>query len=326
LSERPLEPPFVSPEVAEPWQPWKRFQHRYWIHAVLLLLTVVTTTLVGAAQYASYRIESGQLPDRIVATDYLPGGLWYSLTILAILGAHEMGHYLMCRRHQIDATLPYFLPIPLPLTGTLGAFIKIREPFRNRRALFDIGVAGPIAGFVVLIPLLFLGTAMSPAATPPSDPTEGRVVIQLGEPLLFQFAEWVIWGNVNRDWINLHPMAFGAWFGLIATALNLMPFGQLDGGHVSYAVLGRRSTLVSLVTVSAALGLTFVSSSWYAAAGLMVLMLVVFGPRHPRVVDEYEELGRPRLITAVFAAVIFILCFTPAPIEISEAIRPLTTR
>ena len=200
----------------------------------------------------------------------------------------------MCRRHQIDATLPYFLPVPLPLTGTLGAFIKIREPFpqppgslrhRRRRAY---------RGFVVLVPLLFLGTALSPAATPPSDPTEGRVVIQLGEPLLFQFAEWAIWGNVNRDWINLHPMAFGAWFGLIATALNLMPFGQLDGGHVSYAVLGRRSTVVSLVTVSAALGLTFVSSSWYAAAGLMVLMLLVFGPRHPRVVDEYEELGRPR--------------------------------
>jgi membrane-associated protease RseP (regulator of RpoE activity) len=316
----------VSPEVAEPWQPWKRFQHRYWIHAVLLLLTLVTTTLVGAAQYASYRIESGQPPDRITAADYVPGGLWYSLTILAILGAHEMGHYLMCRRHQIDATLPYFLPVPLPLTGTLGAFIKIREPFRNRRALFDIGVAGPIAGFVVLVPLLFLGTALSPAATPPSDPGEGRVVIQLGEPLLFQFAEWVIWGNVNRDWINLHPMAFGAWFGLIATALNLMPFGQLDGGHVSYAVLGRRSTIVSLVTVSAALGLTFVSSSWYAAAGLMVLMLLVFGPRHPRVVDEYEELGRPRVVTAILAAVIFILCFTPAPIEISEAIRPLTTR
>jgi membrane-associated protease RseP (regulator of RpoE activity) len=316
----------VSPEVAEPWQPWKRFQHRYWVHAVLLLLTVVTTTLVGAAQYASYRIESGRPPDRIIAADYLPGGLWYSLTILAILGAHEMGHYLMCRRHQIDATLPYFLPVPLPLTGTLGAFIKIREPFRNRRALFDIGVAGPIAGFVVLIPLLFLGTALSPAATPPSDPAEGRVIIQLGEPLLFQFAEWAIWGNVNRDWINLHPMAFGAWFGLIATALNLMPFGQLDGGHVSYAVLGRRSTIVSLVTVSAALGLTFVSSSWYAAAGLMVLMLLVFGPRHPRVVNEYEELGRPRVVTAILAAVIFILCFTPAPIEISEAIRPLTTR
>ena len=316
----------MSPEVAEPWQPWKRFQHRYWVHAVLLLLTLVTTTLVGAAQYASYRIESGLPPDRIIAADYLPGGLWYSLTILAILGAHEMGHYLMCRRHQIDATLPYFLPVPLPLTGTLGAFIKIREPFRNRRALFDIGVAGPIAGFVVLIPLLFLGTALSPAATPPSDPAEGRVIIQLGEPLLFQFAEWAIWGNVNRDWINLHPMAFGAWFGLIATALNLMPFGQLDGGHVSYAVLGRRSTLVSLVTVSAALGLTFVSSSWYAAAGLMVLMLLVFGPRHPRVVDEYEELGRPRVVTAILAAVIFILCFTPAPIEISEAIRPLTTR
>jgi membrane-associated protease RseP (regulator of RpoE activity) len=316
----------VSPEVAEPWQPWKRFQHRYWIHAVLLLLTLVTTTLVGAAQYASYRIESGQPPDGITAADYLPGGLWYSLTILAILGAHEMGHYLMCRRHQIDATLPYFLPVPLPLTGTLGAFIKIREPFRNRRALFDIGVAGPIAGFVVLIPLLFLGTALSPAATPPADPAEGRVVIQLGEPLLFQFAEWAIWGNVDRDWINLHPMAFGAWFGLIATALNLMPFGQLDGGHVSYAVLGRRSTVVSLVTVSAALGLTFISSSWYAAAGLMVLMLLVFGPRHPRVVDEYEELGRPRIVTAILAAVVFILCFTPAPIEISEAIRPLTTR
>jgi membrane-associated protease RseP (regulator of RpoE activity) len=311
-----LDPPA---ETFEPWAPVpparRRFQHRYWLHALLFLLTVGTTTLAGGCHYASYRLTSGGPPQALTLGDFIPGGFWYSLSILAILGAHEMGHYLMCRWHRIDATLPYFLPIPLPLTGTIGAFIRIREPFRTRRVLFDIGVAGPIAGFVVLVPMLFLGIAWSPAVSAPSDPEQLATAISMGEPLLFQLADRVVWGEATRGWVNMHPLAFAAWFGLIATALNLMPFGQLDGGHIAYAVLGRRSTIISLATVAVAVALTFVSSSWYLVTGMMLLMLLTFGPRHPSVLDEQEDLDPARIWIAVAAAVILIICFTPAPIE-----------
>ncbi len=311
-----MEPPLASddlPPSAPP--PRQRFQHRYWLHGLLFLLTVGTTTLAGGCHYASYRLTSGQLPQALTLADFVPGGFWYSLAILAILGAHEMGHYLMCRWHRTDATLPYFLPVPIPLTGTIGAFIRIREPFRTRRVLFDIGVAGPIAGFLVLVPMLFLGVAWSPAVSAPSDPEQLASAISMGEPLLFQLVDRVVWGEANRGWVNMHPLAFASWFGLIATALNLLPFGQLDGGHIAYAVLGRRSTIVSLATVAFAVGLTFVSSSWYLVTGMMLLMLLTFGPRHPSVLDEEEDLDAARVWIAVAAAVILVVCFTPAPIE-----------
>jgi membrane-associated protease RseP (regulator of RpoE activity) len=147
----------------------------------------------------------------------------------------------------------------------------------------------------------------------PSDPSE---LMELGEPLLFRFASWLVWGHVPDGFsINMHPVAFAAWFGLLATALNLFPIGQLDGGHVSYAVLGRRSTIVTLVMVAVAVGLTFVSSSWIAWTILLVLMLVTIGPRHPRTLDEEVPLDRGRLFLALVALVMLIVCFTPAPIE-----------
>jgi membrane-associated protease RseP (regulator of RpoE activity) len=247
-----------------------------------------------------------------------PYGLWYSGTLLAILGAHEMGHYLACRYHQVDATLPYFLPAPLPLTGTIGAFIRIREAFPNRRILFDIGVAGPLAGFALLLPALFVGIALSNVAPLPADFTGWS----LGEPLLFRLAAWAVWGSVGDGYsINLHPMAFAAWFGLLATALNLMPFGQLDGGHIAYSALGRRSTLISLLTIVIAVGLTFVSSSWLMMTIMMLIMLLAFGPRHPSVIAESVELDPARIAIAVLAAVVFILSFTPVPIEALDMLR-----
>lgn len=240
-------------------------------------------------------------------------GFWYSGTLLAILGAHELGHYFMCRYHRVDATLPYFLPAPLPLTGTVGAFIKIREMFPSKAVLFDIGVGGPIAGFVVLVPALFVGLGLSNVARLPEN-VDG--LLSLGEPLLFKLAAWAVWGPVADSYsLNLHPMAFAAWFGLIATALNLMPFGQLDGGHIAYAVLGRRATLVSLGTILGAIGLTFVSSSWLVVTIMMLVMLFTVGARHPRVIDEHLPLDPARRWIAVASAIIFVLCFTPAPIE-----------
>jgi membrane-associated protease RseP (regulator of RpoE activity) len=288
-----------------------RFQHRYRIHVLLLLATVATTTFVGALHYDAFR-AAFQLREPRFDLATLLGGFWYSGALLAILGAHEMGHYFMCRRHRVDATLPYFLPAPLPLTGTVGAFIRIREMFPSKAVLFDIGVGGPIAGFVVLVPALFWGLAMSNIAPLPHD----FAGLSLGEPLLFKVASWLVWGPIPDGYsINLHPMAFAAWFGLIATALNLMPFGQLDGGHIAYAALGPRATLISLATVLTAVGLTLISSSWLVVTIMMLVMLFTVGARHPRVYDEHVPLDPTRRWIAFGSAVIFILCFTPAPIE-----------
>jgi membrane-associated protease RseP (regulator of RpoE activity) len=217
-----------------------RFQHVLWKHVLLFVLTLATATLAGADHYAAFASEFGKR-DISYSWGLLGQGLWYSATILAILGAHEMGHYVACRRYRVDATLPFFLPLPPPFwTGTLGAVIRIREAFPNRRVLFDIGVAGPIAGFVVLVPALFLGLAMSTVVPAPAQSAE---LVYLGEPLLFKWATRLMFGALADGFtLNMHPMVFAAWFGMLATALNLLPFGQLDGGHITYATLGRWST------------------------------------------------------------------------------------
>jgi len=277
----------MSPETVPPylWQPRPKFRNRVWLHSLLFLLTIASTTLVG--------------------------GWAYSLTILSILGCHEFGHYFMCRYYDVDASLPYFLPIPITLTGTLGAFIRIREPIPSKRMFFDIGIAGPIAGFLVAVPALFIGVALSAKA-----PISAGDGLWLGEPLLFKIASRLLWGPMPEgETLVLHPVGFAAWFGMLATALNLFPFGQLDGGHISYAVLGRRSTYVTFATIGAAIALSYTSMSWMAWTVLMVVMLFTFGARHPRTYDEHERLDRPRLLLAAFAALMFALCFTPAPIE-----------
>jgi membrane-associated protease RseP (regulator of RpoE activity) len=285
-----------------------------WRHVVLFLLTVVTTVMVGAQHFASFQFDfgSGQAAE-LSTTAIMLNGLWYSVSILAILGAHEFGHYFACRHYNVDASLPYFLPAPLPLTGTLGAFIRIRQPIPGKRELFDIGIAGPIAGFVVAVPVLIAGMSFSRITALPPDTTG---FVELGEPLLFQAVAWLMWGTPPDGYsINMHPMAFAAWFGMLATALNLFPIGQLDGGHISYAVLGRKSTAVTIGTVLVLIGLTFVSTSWLVWTVLTVIMLATFGPRHPRTIDEDVPLDRTRLWLAAGAVLMFILCFTPAPIE-----------
>src|SRR5687767_4947728 len=308
---------FPSSDLSEPRAPVAAYFPRRssppWRHIVLFVLTVVSTLLVGAEHFASFQLDFGTRPMDLSRAEFLLNGLWYSVSILAILGAHEFGHYYACRYYGVDASLPYFLPAPLPLTGTLGAFIRIRQMIPGKRELFDIGIAGPIAGFVIAVPVLLLGMSLSRVvALPPV--TDG--IVELGEPLLFQGAAWLIFGSIPDGYsINMHPMGFAAWFGLLATALNLFPIGQLDGGHISYAVLGRKSTLVTLGTVGALVALTFVSLSWLAWTVITVVMLFVFGPHHPRTVDEDVPLDSGRLWLAFFALVIFVLCFTPAPIE-----------
>lgn len=310
----------LPPLVYEPaaWAvppPPRRFQNAWRKHILLFLATLACTTLAGAAFFHAFLSDFSRQP---APTDlwYLGlNGLWYSGTLLLILGAHELGHYAFCRYYDVDASLPYFIPMPIVFTGTMGAVIRIREPFPNKTALFDVGVAGPIAGFVVLVPALFAGLLMSHTTTMPT----GGNLMYLGEPLLFQWAASAVFGALPPDQtINMHPMVFAAWFGMFATALNLLPFGQLDGGHVTYATLDRWSTPLSLATVGAAIVMTFVSPSWLVMTIMMVLMLLLLGPRHPRVIDEDAPLASGRRLIALAALGMLIICFTPIPIEIGD--------
>jgi membrane-associated protease RseP (regulator of RpoE activity) len=309
---------FPEPPAYAAWAPRKKFQDRRWLHLLLFVLTFLSTTTIGVGHYVAFLSDYVSPAPAVHWPGVLVHGLWYSATILLILGAHEMGHYLACRYYQVDASLPFFLPMPLVLTGTLGAFIKIREPIPTKRMLFDIGAGGPFAGFLVALPALFIGVGMSHVAKVPPD-FNG---LELGEPLLFKAASWLVWGHIPDGYsLNLHPMAFAAWFGLLATALNLFPIGQLDGGHISYAVLGRRSSVITLGSIGVALCLTFFSRSWLVWTFMIVAMTVTMGPHHPRTVDEHVPLDRTRIWLALAAAVIFILCFTYSPIEPTELLR-----
>lgn len=304
-------PDGTLPSVWGPVRPPK-FQHRYGRHVALFLATLVTTSLtpVWMVLWGTLNVP---LALSFVRWPVFLEGLWYSLPVLAILSAHEFGHYFACRYHDVDATLPYFLPAPMPLTGTLGAVIRIREAFPSKRALFDIGVAGPLAGFVVLVPLLFWGLTMSHVGAL----QEGS--IWLGEPLLFKLASWMVLGRLQEGMeVYAHPVAIAAWWGMLATALNLLPFGQLDGGHIAYASLGRRAHHVSLATLGTVVVLSFVASSWTAMAIMLSAMAFFLGFRHPRIVDEHEPLDPGRQAIALSAAIVFVICFTPIPIQLLE--------
>jgi membrane-associated protease RseP (regulator of RpoE activity) len=307
------------------WQPFPKFRDRIWLHVLLLVLTLVTTTFAGIDHWLSFTQQfllGGPQPP---FASLVVHGFWYSSVILAILGCHELGHYFACRYYDVDASLPFFLPMPLVPTGTLGAVIRIREPIPSKRMLFDIGIAGPIAGFVVAVPALVIGLLLSniqPDIRPESLPAN-VFTYTLGEPLLLKLAARLIWGAMPTGYsINLHPMAFAAWFGMLATALNLFPIGQLDGGHISYAVLGRKSSTVTLVMIGCMIVLTWFSTSWLVWTVLTMAMLFFFGRHHPRTFDEDVPLDSTRRLLAVVAIVMFVLCFTPTPISASFPTTP----
>jgi membrane-associated protease RseP (regulator of RpoE activity) len=242
-----------------------------------------------------------------VASVYLSGGPRLVLGLLSILMAHEMGHYVACRLYGVDATLPYFLPFPfLSLAGTLGAFIRIRGPIPHRRALFDIGIAGPLAGFALCLPVLLLG--VREAQLLPEEPSAG---IQLGEPLFFQGAVWLLKGATPGNMtLSIGPLGLAAWFGLFVTALNLIPIGQLDGGHVTYALFRQRAALVSRIGSWVCVALIYFGPNWVVWS----IVLRMLGRRHPPTLDDGEPLGRGRAWIGALGLVVFIGCFVPNPI------------
>ncbi len=301
-------------------------KHRYWLHALLFLLTLVTTTVVGSGLARSFALRQP------FDFDYLDGykalwqhpaslldGLTFSLTLLAILMVHEMGHYLAARYYGVDATLPFFIPAPT-LIGTLGAFIRIRSAILTKRTLFDIGIAGPLAGFLALLVPMIVGVWLSKIV--PGIGSHGELVF--GTPLALRLFEWLKFGRVPVGDICLHPMARAAWVGLLATALNLLPIGQLDGGHILYSFLGERTKLLSRVFVVALAGLgafqLFTSDYHMGYMWLLwALVLLLIGMRHPTIIDP-GKLSPTRRWLGLAALIIFILTFTLAPIRTAVSI------
>lgn len=276
-------------------------------YVVLFLLTFITTTFAGLG------FSIGLSPGEVSLTDtsLWLRSLWYSGGVLGILGAHEFGHYFACRYYGVRASLPYFLPFPLG-PGTLGAVIRIRQPIATKREFFDIGIAGPIAGFVVLVPVLVFAIGASTVVALPDD-FQG---VEFGEPLLFRMVASAFFGEIPANHsIDLHPAGWAAWFGMLATALNLAPIGQLDGGHISYAVFGRRSSAITIAVTVLLVGLLAVSLGYLLWTMLVVAMVVILGPHHPRTTDESEALSRGRILLALFAVLMFVLCFTAVPIQ-----------
>jgi len=293
-------------------------KQRYWLHALLLLATIFTTLVVGARMEYNFQHN---LPAFSLADDDLsffpmswafaqPSrlllGVPFASTLMLILLAHELGHYICCEYYGVYATLPFFIPAPT-LIGTLGAFIRIRSPIRSRTALFDIGIAGPIAGFfvatVVLVFAIPLSRVMAPGAAPD---------IQLGYPLVFRIVGHLLPPSVrsgNFSGVYLHPTAIAAWVGMFATALNLLPGGQLDGGHIVFSIAPRAHKIVSRLTI-----LILIPMALYCWAGWLIwaILLRISGMRHP-IVAEWPEVSGLRRWLAAFALLMLVLTLAPAP-------------
>jgi len=275
---------------------------RLLVHAGLFLLTALTTTAAGSLLAGA---------DPVASPAALARGIPFSAALLAILFCHEMGHYLMCLRYGIDASPPYFLPAPplgiIPI-GTFGAFIRVRGRFPDRRSLFDMGAAGPWAGFVVAIGVLLIGLRLSHVGPVPHGPS-----VLFGDSLLTASLTRLVTG-ADPDTVFIHPVGIAGWFGLLVTSFNLLPAGQLDGGHVLYAALGRRTPVLS---GAVAVGLVWLGiRSW--PGWLFWAAVVAFMTRlgHPPTLDDARRLGTGRLVAAVASLIVLILTFVPEPIRI----------
>ncbi|HEX2464871.1 MAG TPA: site-2 protease family protein [Thermoanaerobaculia bacterium] len=321
-----------SPWLAEPsWSvattlepPPPPYRTRYRLATVLLCLTFLTSTTLGAMLYLVTRTDETTslpwllAPETVRAVWTTPRllrfGLSFSLPLLVILGSHELGHFLTCRRYRVPSTAPYFLPAPLGI-GTFGAFIRIRARINSKRQLFDIGIAGPIAGFVALVPFLVLGVAWSTPAMVAMTPEPSAVLLyRPGTNLAIHLLTLVFHGRLPASVVlDFHPFALAAWVGMLATALNLLPMGQLDGGHILYSVAGHLHRRIAWATWLVACALGFWWLGWLLIS-LMVLLLM--GLRHPPVVDADQPLDRRRRRLAAVALAIFVLCFTPIPMDI----------
>jgi membrane-associated protease RseP (regulator of RpoE activity) len=278
------------------------FFWKWTLPIVLFLLTVFTTLWAGAYQTYNGPVR-GPLNFLLNSPEMLWRGIPFAGALLFILTTHELGHYLLSKVHRVPASLPLFIPGPPHFIGTFGAIIRMRGPILSRRALFDIGIAGPLAGFAVAVVALIVGLNLSTVV----DRT-ATFGLQLGEPLLLQFMSWLVIGPLPPESdVVLHPIGFAAWFGLFVTSLNLI---QLDGGHVAYALWGRRQRTLALAFLPILLVLGFVGwPGWF----LWAFMAGLWGLGHPPVMDPDVPLGRSRTIVGWIGLAVFVVTFAPVP-------------
>ena len=303
--------PFFPPAPRRQWREWV-------VPFLLFLATLLSSTFAGLF-YVAGDIRFGTL---LLTAALHPAvlllGLPFSLTLLTILLAHELGHFFACKHYGISCTPPYFIPLPVSIAGTLGAFIRIKSPFQHRRALFDVGVAGPLAGFAAALPALFVGISLSKLI--PKEHLQGA--ISFGEPLLFRWIGKLVLGYspASQDMLA-HPIAMAAWFGLLATCLNLFPIWQLDGGHIAYALFGQKlQRMVSILGVFALILISFLG--WPIPSYLFFgLLLLVIGARfrfhHPPTLFDDDAVGPERMVVGIIALLILVVSFTPVPVAIS---------
>ncbi len=290
--------------------------NRIWLNIVLFVVTALSTFYVGIIWSLSYKYADVLTQDpqanqsikifedpQIISLSFV-----YAVVLIGILLGHELGHFLTCQYYRIQATLPYFIPAPT-LIGTLGAFIKIKSPITRKQQLFDIGVAGPLTGFILSVPTLIYGLSLSKAV--PTVPKEGSLIF--GEPLLLKIVGSLIFKNVPADFdIILHPVAFAGWVGIFVTALNLFPVGQLDGGHVAYALFGPKSRNLAKVFIGV---FVFLGIFFWIGWFIWVFIILLLGLKHPRVVDEATPLSPRRKFVGFLVIIIFVLTFIPDPIK-----------
>ena len=277
------------------------------INLVLFVATVLSTLLVGS-NYAALGPEGASAMLR---------GWPFSLSIMLILGAHELGHYFAARYHKVPVTLPYFIPLPFSIIGTLGAFIRLKAPVKNKRALLDVGAAGPLAGLVFALPILLYGLLTSEVA-PTGAPTAGQVIILEGNSILYALVKFAVFGRfLPGDGLDVHlnQFAWAGWIGLLVTGLNLFPVGQLDGGHIAYVLFGKRARRFFwpvLIGLAALMLLTEAASMW----GLWIVMLFFLGRTHAEPLDDVTPLDGKRRLVAIFTLVLFFLVFVPVPLRL----------
>jgi membrane-associated protease RseP (regulator of RpoE activity) len=274
--------PYASPREDEYASPPAPLRRRVLLPAALFVATCVTT--------------------------YDVGGLAFALPVMFILTTHELGHFFQALRYRVPASLPYFIPMPVGFLGTMGAVIGLRAHVGNRKALFDIGISGPLAGLVPAIACSVVGLYLSPVVEIGLRPG----ALMLGEPLFFKVLEFLIFGPLDdAHHVMLHPLGYAGWVGIFITGLNLMPIGQLDGGHVLYALLLRRAHAIStFVLVAAALGVALFG---YWGWSLMLALLFLMGPKHPPTADDTVPLGTGRIILGWLTLAFVVLGFTPQP-------------
>lgn len=313
-----------------------------WVNLVLLVLTVISVLIAGTYYTLGGTYEGPANPEFADLWPYiqssLGGGVAFTVSLLGILLAHEFGHYLAGRYHHTHVTLPYFIPFPLSLFGTMGAFIQLKEPPRNKRILLDIGIAGPLAGLVVAIPILLLGLSLSEVTSLPTRLIPGQGLQIEGNSLLYLLAKYAVFGQILpapssyggltqfQYWLRyfftgqplplggvdvlLHPVAWAGWAGLLVTALNLIPAGQLDGGHVFYVLFGKRASSFLPLILAGLIVLGFFWGGWW----LWALLIFLLGRLHADPLDQITQLDFPRKLVALTGLVIFILVFTPVPL------------